>query len=182
MNSYPTTISNGHGEQLTFVGRRMQDGIEYLDVENLVSPGGGPPMHVHHIQDEGLTVVEGTLAYQLMGQEVKYLNAGESAVFKRGEIHRFWNAGTTMLKCTGWVSPAYNLEYFLTEMYRSTEQNNGRPGTFDAAYLLDRYKTEFDMYAIPSFVKKVIFPISLIAGKAAGKHKKVQNAPSAIPA
>ncbi len=44
---YPHNIGNGAGEQLTFVRRvRGPDG-DRLEVENLVKPGSGPPMHVH---------------------------------------------------------------------------------------------------------------------------------------
>ena len=50
--TYPHTIDNGAGEQLTFLRR---DG-DRLEVENFVKPGSGPPMHVHHHQEEGLTI------------------------------------------------------------------------------------------------------------------------------
>jgi hypothetical protein len=50
--TYPHTIENGAGERLTFV-RRVQDPVgDRLEVENLVKPGSGPPMHVHNYQEE----------------------------------------------------------------------------------------------------------------------------------
>jgi hypothetical protein len=53
--TYPHTIENGAGERLTFL-RRVQDAAgDLLEVENLVKPGSGPPMHVHHQQEEALT-------------------------------------------------------------------------------------------------------------------------------
>jgi quercetin dioxygenase-like cupin family protein len=177
MNQYPKTIDNGHGETLTFLGRVNRDGTEYLQVENFVTPGFGPPMHVHLLQNESLTVVKGTMAIQVMGEEPRFLKQGESATFEKGVIHRFWNAGDTPLKCTGEVWPAHNLEYFLSEIYRSTKENNGRPGPFDAAFLLSRYKTEFDMAEIPAFVKKVIFPLTLFIGKIRGQHLRYKDAP-----
>ena len=78
-------------------------------------------------------------------------------------------------------SPAYNLEYFLTEIYKSVKSNGGhRPSTFDSAYLLSKYETEFDMTEIPPFVKTVMFPIIRFLGTLVGKHKKFEGAPPTV--
>ena len=61
-SSYPHTIENGGGEQLTFMAPRRDDRGEYLDGSNVVAPGAGPPMHVHHLQEESLTVERGRWA------------------------------------------------------------------------------------------------------------------------
>ncbi|WP_035360827.1 cupin domain-containing protein [Dyadobacter alkalitolerans] len=178
---YPVTIDNGHGEQLTFLGREIRDGVEYLQVENQVSPGAGPPMHVHHHQYESLYIKEGKMGVQILGQEPYFLGRGDQATFESGIAHRFWNAGETTLHCTGEIWPPHNIEYFLSEIYRSSRQNEkGIPATFDAAYLLWKYKTEFDMLGIPAFVKKVIFPIVLFIGKMRGLDKRFKGAPKAI--
>ena len=135
-------------------------------------------MHVHFKQDESLTVTEGRMGYQTMGEEPKYAEVGETVTFYAGTPHKFWNeSDSELLKCEGWVSPPNTIVYFLGELYKSMNENGGRPGTFDAAYLMDRYKAEYDMYDIPAFVKKVIMPISLFFGKLTGKHKKFANAP-----
>lgn len=178
MKNYPKTIESGTGEKITFLRHYTQDGIDYIEVENSVEPKSGPPMHVHHLQDESLTVVEGLLAAQVLGGEVTFHKAGDTAFFPRGVVHKFWNAGESTLKCKGFVSPVYNFEYFLTEIYRSTkESGKKRPSSFDVAFLLDRYKSEFDMIEIPAFVKKTIFPFALFFGKLRGLHKKFANAP-----
>jgi hypothetical protein len=31
-------------------------------MEGLVPPGGGPPPHIHHREDESLSIIEGTLS------------------------------------------------------------------------------------------------------------------------
>jgi quercetin dioxygenase-like cupin family protein len=179
--TYPYTIDNGHGEKLTFVKIVNEGNKEYVEVENYINPGGGPPMHVHHRQTEALTVVQGRLATQIAGQETKFHEAGATATFLAGVPHKFWNAGTEPLICKGYVTPADNIVYFLSEIYRSArESKTGRPGTFDSAYLLSRYKTEFDIVEIPAFVRKVIFPISLFLGKLSGKHKKFAGAPEPV--
>ena len=177
----PVTISTKSGEEITFLRiTTNEQGQEVLEVENKVAPKSGPPMHIHWKQDESLTVVEGKIGYQVLGEEVRYAGPGETLLFKRGVAHKFWNAGEDILRCTGWISPPNNIIYFLGEIYKSSDANNGRPGSFDAAYLLHRYKSEFDMVEIPGFVKKVIFPVTLFMGKLQGKHKKFQDAPEPV--
>jgi uncharacterized cupin superfamily protein len=181
LKGYPVTIDNGHGEWLTFLGREIRDGIEYIQVENLVSPGSGPPMHVHHQQIEQLHILEGKMGVEVMGEPSYFLNAGQSATFEAGVAHRFWNAGSTTLKCTGEIWPPNNIEYFLGEIFRSARENGGgRPASYDAAYLLSKYRSEFEMFGIPAFVKKVIFPILIFAGKLRGQERKFKDAPAAV--
>ncbi len=179
---HPHTITNGAGELLTFTRLVKDPTGEWLEGENLVQPNSGPPMHVHHIQDEHLSVVQGKMGVQLLGEAPKYFGPGEGATFKAGVPHKFWNAGTEPLVCTAWVKPVYNMEYFLTELFKSIEANGGkRPGIFDAAYLLNRYRSEFDMLSIPNFVKKVVFPVVLFFGKLLGKYTKFEGAPEPVP-
>jgi quercetin dioxygenase-like cupin family protein len=178
---YPFTIDNGHGEELTFLGRSIKEGVEYLQVENCVSAGSGPPLHVHHLQYERVTVKEGNMGAQAAGETPQFYGPGEGATFSPGTIHRFWNSGDTPLRCEGEIWPPDNVEYFLSEIYRSIRSSsNGRPSAFDAAFLLNRYRTEFDMAEIPNFVKRVVFPVILFFGKLMGKHKKFSNAPEPI--
>ncbi len=176
----PYTIKNIHGETLHFLRIVNRDGKEVLELENELTPGAGPVMHVHWKQDESLTVTEGEMTYQVKGEEPVTVGVGETITFTAGTYHKFWNSGQTMLKCSGWVSPPNTLTYFLGEIYKSIDENKGRPGAFDAAYLLRRYKSEYDMDEIPGFVKQFIFPITLFFGKLAGKHKKFANAPQPV--
>jgi quercetin dioxygenase-like cupin family protein len=174
---HPHIIENGKGERLVF--NRLVKGPQgdYLEGESFVAPNSGPPMHVHHLQDETFTVISGRLATEIMGEGVKYHEAGATVIFKAGVPHRFWNAGTNQLHCKATVSPALNFEYFITEIFRSMKENKSeRPHIFDAAWLLNRYRSEFDMLSIPSFVKKA-FPIVVQLGKLLGKDKKFECAP-----
>jgi mannose-6-phosphate isomerase-like protein (cupin superfamily) len=179
--NYPHTIDNGGGEEITFAAFIHDDNGGKLEIHNKVQPGAGPPMHVHFLQDESLTVVSGKIGAQIAGRPPFFAGPGETVTFKRGEVHRFWNAGEDILICKGWATPAYNLEYFLTEIYKSVKSNGGhRPSAFDSAYLLSKYKTEFDMTEIPPLVKMVMFPIIRSLGILTGKHKKFKGAPPAF--
>ena len=176
--TFPHTIDNGHGEELTFLKLvKTKDG-DLLEVENRVKPGAGPPMHVHHLQDESLTIVHGRLAAQIDGQKPTFHGPGETVTFMRGVPHKFWNAGDDVLYCKGWISPAHNIVYFLTEIFRSTKANGGhKPSMFDGAFLQTRFRSEFDLVEIPGFVKTLIFPIVLLAGRMTGKLGRFKDAP-----
>jgi mannose-6-phosphate isomerase-like protein (cupin superfamily) len=174
--NFPHIVA-GTGEKITFLGTSFKDGVEILECDIEVQPKAGPPMHTHHRQDESFTIVSGTMAYQVLGEEPKYAYPGDYVMIEAGIPHKFWNPGNEVLKCKGYVTPPENFVYFLTELYKSINANNGRPGMYDGAFLLKRYGSEFAMHEIPAFVQKVIFPVVLFFGNLAGKGKKYSNAP-----
>ena len=175
----PRTITNGGGERLTFLGVHEDERGTYVHVRNAVQPGDGPPMHVHHRQDEGLTVERGTIGYQRKGEEPRTAGPGETVVFRAGEVHRFWNAGDDVLECDGWIGPPDNIEYFLGAMFASMEAGGGkRPRIYDAAFLLTRYRTEFGMAEIPRPVQRLLFPVVLAVGRVLGWQRRFADAPA----
>jgi quercetin dioxygenase-like cupin family protein len=179
---FPHTITGITGEKITFLKTYVKDGVEILEGEVEVQPKAGPPMHTHYRQDESFTIVSGTMAYQVLGQEVQYAYPGDNVLIKAGIAHKFWNPGDEILKCKTYVTPPDNFIYFITELYKSINANKGKPAMFDGAFLLTHYKTEFAMHEIPAFVQKFIFPIVLLVGKLTGKNRKFSNAPTPLPA
>ena len=63
----PLTIQNPTGETIIFKELIQEPDGDRLVVENYVSSKCGPPMHTHFLQDEQLTVVRGTMGYQVLG-------------------------------------------------------------------------------------------------------------------
>jgi mannose-6-phosphate isomerase-like protein (cupin superfamily) len=179
--TYPHTIENGAGERLTVI-RRVQDPAgDRLEVENLVKPGSGPPMHVHYHQVEALTIQQGRIGYQRPGEPPQFAGPGESVVFEPGETHKFWNAGEEDLLCTGYVQPPDNVEYFLTEIFRSQRENGGgQPDLFDVAFLARRYRSEFGVAEIPTVVQRLVFPVLVAVGRLLGKYGKYADAPEPV--
>lgn len=179
--SYPHTIENGAGEWITFVRRVSGPAGEKLEVESAVSPGAGPPMHTHHYQREALTVVQGRIGYQRRGEAPRYGGPGDTITFQPGEAHKFWNAGESELRATGYIEPPDNIEYFLTELYASTKRNGGRrPNAFDAAYLIRRYRSEFSMQEIPEAIQRLLFPMQVAIGTLLGKYARYADAPAPV--
>jgi quercetin dioxygenase-like cupin family protein len=178
--SYPRTIDSGTGERLTILRRVPGSHGDRLEAENVVRPGSGPPMHAHLLQLEVLTVREGRMGYQRRGGPEQIAEQGDTATFEPGEPHRFWNAGESQLRVWGYIEPADNTEYFLTQLFTLTREGGGRMNLFDAAFLIQRYRSEFVMYAIPPIVQRVVFPLVVAVGKILGKYGKFANAPAPI--
>jgi mannose-6-phosphate isomerase-like protein (cupin superfamily) len=181
MAIYPSTIENGAGDRITFVRRVSAPFGDRLEVENVVRPGGGLPMHVHHHRTEVLTVREGRLAWERAGEPPAFAGPGETIVFAAGEPHRFWNPGEGELRCTSSIDPAGNAEYILAAVYDSQKRNRGRrPGLFDMAFLASRYRSEFAMTAISPRVQRFVFPLLLAVGTLFGKFDCYADAPRPV--
>jgi mannose-6-phosphate isomerase-like protein (cupin superfamily) len=179
--AYPHIIENCIGEKLIFKELQKEPDGDRLLVENYVTPGHGPLMHTHWLQDESLTVVNGQIGYQVLGQPAQYAGEGETVLFKRGVPHRFWNAGKESLHCRGWIKPANTIVFFLSSIYAAQNKSGkAEPEPFDGAYLLRRYSTEYDLPGIPPFVKKIIIPVTYYIGKLLGKYKHFKNAPEPV--
>jgi len=101
--------------------------------------------------------------------------------FAPGVAHRFWNAGEDELVGSGYIRPPDNIEYFLTEIYASMRRSGGeRPGFFDAAHLSQRYRSEFEMVAVPAPVRWLVFPVLAAAGRLLGLHRRFADAPAPV--
>lgn len=176
--SLPLTIKNHLGEELTFHRMEMEEGEEKLVIETYVPPNTPPIKHIYYMQDEFLIVLHGKMGYQLENGEVKYATTGETVFFKRGIPHHFWNAGKDELNCYGWIKPANNIIFYLSTLYNSmNESGSPRPNQFDSAYLLYRYRKEFDDPGLPKIVKSLVVPAKYGIGKITGKYKKFKDAP-----
>lgn len=180
-HKYPHTIQNCIGEKITFQSLENATDGDRVIVEAFCQPKSGPAMHTHFKQEEELTVVSGKMGYQLLGQEPQFANVGETVLFRRGTPHKFWAEGNETLHCKGWIQPANTIVFFLSAVYAAQNKSGkGEPEPFDAAYLLSKYSAEYDMPEIPSFVKKIIFPITVFFGKILGKYKHFKNAPTPL--
>ncbi len=177
---YPYTIENGRGEQLTFVGvTRDADGLR-ADAEGFAQPGAGAPMHVHYLQEEAVRVVRGRLGYQSPGGPEQFAEPGDLVVWPPGTAHRWWNAGPVELRTTGWCRPPDNVEFYLSTLFASAKAHGGRPGLFDIAFLLRRYRREFEVLEIPLLVRRLVLPVVYVLGVVLGKYRKFATAPAPI--
>ena len=83
-------------------------------VEGTIRHLGGPPMHVHHSQDETFYVVEGTLRFKV-GEEMFDLAAGDFAYIPRGVAHGYVNMGQEPVRGLGIFVPG-GFDRFMDEV------------------------------------------------------------------
>jgi hypothetical protein len=126
-------------------------------------------------------VREGRIGYQRPGQEPAFAGPGETVTFPAGDAHRFWNAGDGPLRCTGYIEPADNVEYFLGAIFDSQKRNgSAQPHPLDAAFLARRYGTEFGMVEIPAAVQRLVFPVLVALGTLFGRYRRYADAPEPV--
>jgi mannose-6-phosphate isomerase-like protein (cupin superfamily) len=108
----PTFCNRTQGRTVALVGdvyRFLVTGEEtngkYAICEAIVSPGGGPPPHVHSREEEGFFVLEGEIAFQV-GQEQFVATAGMFANMPVGTEHSFKNLSSKPAKMLVLVAPA----------------------------------------------------------------------------
>lgn len=70
----------------------------YTLIEVLAPPGLEAPLHVHHVEDEGFLILEGSVELEVGDQRIE-ASAGDFAFGRRGVPHRFTvgPAGARML-------------------------------------------------------------------------------------
>lgn len=83
-------LGSGPGRDITFklTGEQTGGAFDYFVVD--VPSGNGPPLHVHHIQDETLHILVGEFKVQL-GEEIFYMKEGDFAYLPSQVQHAFKN-------------------------------------------------------------------------------------------
>ena len=138
-------------------------------------------MHVHYLQAEVFTVVEGRLGYQRSGEPERFAGPGDTVAFPPGTGHRFWNAGSGELHTTAFIEPADNAEYILTELFEGVGHDGGAgPDLFDLAFLMSRYRKEFAVLTIPVHLQRALFPLLAVIGRMLGRYARYADAPAPV--
>jgi len=83
-------LQSGPGRDLVFkvTGDDTRGALDYFTVE--VAPGGGPPLHVHHQQEETIHVLSGRFKVRI-GDQFHTLEPGGFAYLPSGLPHAFLN-------------------------------------------------------------------------------------------
>ena len=83
-------LQSGPGRDLIFkvTGENTNGAFDYFIVE--VAPHGGPPLHVHHLQEETIHVLKGRFKIRI-GDSIFYLNEGDFAYLPSKVPHAFLN-------------------------------------------------------------------------------------------
>jgi quercetin dioxygenase-like cupin family protein len=132
-------VRNPVGGRLVFKLVAEQSGGATMVLESEPAPGEGPPLHVHHHQDEWLYVVAGEMRFRL-GDEVVRAPAGSFAFIPRGVAHTWQSTGREPALLLAGIAPA-GLERFF-ERYAELPEEAANLEAFGAL------APEFDMTVV----------------------------------
>ncbi len=132
MTHPPTVREPGEGKAFAVVGdvyRFLATGEEtdgrYAMFEAVVSPGGGPPPHMHSREEESFYVLEGEITFQVGDQQI-VAKAGTFANMPVGSLHSFKNCLDKPARMIISVAPA-GLEKMFMEVGQPVEFGQQAP-------------------------------------------------------
>jgi len=111
----------GPGDRVTFLATGSDSHGGCLIFEGVVAPGGGPPPHIHHLEDESFYIMEGAVTFQAGGQTI-HAKPGDFIHIPRGTVHSLKNEGTVPGRALVVMSPAgpTGLQQFFEESFYPT--------------------------------------------------------------
>lgn len=126
------------GDALTFLASSAETGGAYAAMISEISPGGGPPLHVHHREEETFFILNGVVTFYVGDER---LVAGPNT-FIRGRVgipHRFRNETSEPARMLIFLLPG-GLERMFLEVGAPLEPGQAArpPSADELARLLDR--------------------------------------------
>jgi quercetin dioxygenase-like cupin family protein len=118
----------GPGDRVSFLVTGAESHGGCLIVEGLLAPGGGPPPHFHHFEDESFYMLEGTATFEAGGQTI-HAKAGDFIHIPRGTVHSLRNDGTAPARALVVISPAgpTGMQQFFEESFTLTTDRSAAP-------------------------------------------------------
>jgi quercetin dioxygenase-like cupin family protein len=147
------------GELMRFVETSSDTGGEYVLVEVVVRPGGFvAAAHVHPYQTERFEVLEGTLAFEVGGEEI-VATAGDVVTVEPRTAHKFWNAGDedAIFRCE--VRPALQFERLIETMFTlagdGKTNKKGMPNPLRLAVIANAHFDDVRLPFPPAWMQKL---------------------------
>jgi quercetin dioxygenase-like cupin family protein len=101
------------GDLFTYLVTGAESGGRYFTLIADVAPNGGPPPHVHHMEEEQFYVLKGQLTFSV-GDQTFQVEAGDFVHIPRETVHSFKN-GRSPARLLATFSPA-GIEGFFKEV------------------------------------------------------------------
>ena len=118
----------GPGDRVTFLVTGAESNGGCFIIEGMAPPGGGPPPHIHHFEDESFYILEGTATFQAGGQTI-HAKPGDFIHIPRGTVHSLRNDGKVPARALIVISPAgpAGMQRFFEESFYPTTDRSASP-------------------------------------------------------
>jgi quercetin dioxygenase-like cupin family protein len=118
----------GPGDRVTFLATGAESHGNCFIAEGILAPGGGPPPHVHHSEDESFYLLEGSATFQAGGQTI-HARPGDFIHIPRGVVHSIKNEGTVPARAVVIISPAgpTGMQQFFEESFTPATDRSASP-------------------------------------------------------
>ena len=134
----PIQVSNDDGKKVNILGIPITIRIHGRDTGGVLSvveshdqPGGGPPPHIHHREDETFQVIEGEYEFMCAGKTFT-ARKGTTIFAPRGVPHTYRYLGQTPGRLMVTLTPA-GFEGFFEEVGALTAQQQEIPRVMEIA-------------------------------------------------
>ncbi|MGH7655923.1 MAG: cupin domain-containing protein [Gemmatimonadaceae bacterium] len=134
----------------------------------------GPPLHIHHMEDEEGLVTAGTLSAEVHGRLLTF-GPGEVVRLPRGVPHRWWNAGDEPLAFEGFAQPAVDFDRYLQAVFDVVNAGPpNRPPLFYIAHIALRHRKTQSVLIMPRPVQALMFRVAVAVGTLLGRYRGTQ--------
>lgn len=118
----------GPGDQVSFLATGTDTHGSCFIVEALAAPGGGPPPHLHHFEDESFYLLEGNATFWAGGQTI-HAKPGDFIHIPRGTVHSIRNDSDKPARALVIISPAgpKGMQQFFEEAFTPTTDRDATP-------------------------------------------------------
>ena len=111
----------GPGDRVSFLLTGSESQGSCFIVEGVLAPGGGPPPHIHHFEDETFYILEGSATFEAAGRTI-HAKPGDFIHIPRGTVHTLRNDGDTPARALVIIAPAppTGMQQFFEESFTPT--------------------------------------------------------------
>lgn len=117
------------GDRVAILLEGADTNHQYTVMEALLPPGGGPPRHLHHREDETFLVLQGEVTFYV-GDAVTVLKKGGFIFAPRGIPHSFRNTGAEEAMLLETAFPA-GVETFFAAAGKALPGRDSQPLEFN---------------------------------------------------
>jgi quercetin dioxygenase-like cupin family protein len=157
------------GERIRIRTSAAESGGQLLAWELWLAPGGRVPNgHVHPVQEERFTVVQGRLRFRI-GRRSRVVEPGQTVTVPPGARHHFANAGPTEAFVLVETRPAMQMQELLEVAAELAQDQRGRPRRLprpvDLLLFMDEFRSEVQAPYLPGRLVRLV--VRAVAGLAA---------------